>query len=241
MKTMAIALLFATGCATGTEPTGWTYPTRGAGQTDPGSGDNGGDDAASGGGVDAGVAKDSGKPSQCQDPPGPYGIHQGETIDPNLSWPGSPENTSTLSTVQMRDLFDCDGSKGINAIIIDTSAFWCGTCQNEAHDLPGVMQGQWGPAGVHVLTLVWQTGSNTPATPQDAMTWKQQFGLTMVNVAADPNFTFADRGAPVGLPRNMLVDPRTLQICAMQDGYGGADPVVLQFAQSRQQGSKGCH
>ncbi len=62
-------------------------------------------------------------PTNCDYPAGPYSVAQGGTVPPSLSWQGYRPGENTPSTISIQDLFDCDGSRGIDAIIIDTSQY----------------------------------------------------------------------------------------------------------------------
>jgi hypothetical protein len=168
-------------------------------------------------------------PAPCTYPSGPYGKTMGSTIPANLSWQGYAPGSSSVSTVSASDLFDCDGRFGINAILIDESALWCGACQQEASALPGFMQ-TWGPQGVKSVSLIIQDSSGQPANASHALIWRNQFNLgSIAFVVADPAFSFAHAGNN-GLPTNLLVDPRTMQIVKIVEGYGGMDPAVSQLA-----------
>ncbi|HEX4512532.1 MAG TPA: hypothetical protein VH054_03315, partial [Polyangiaceae bacterium] len=70
------------------------------------------------------AAADAGTPAPptCTYPKGPYGVGLNEVLSPTSSWQGYAANDTTVKTLKMSDLFDCDGSKGINAIMIDVSA-----------------------------------------------------------------------------------------------------------------------
>jgi hypothetical protein len=174
---------------------------------------------------------DTGVPETCPYPSGPYGIDQGSIVSPSMTWQGYKPNSSSVSTITMRDFFDCDGTKGVNAILVDTSAVWCGPCNQESAQLESVMQSQWGPAGVQVLLLMWQNVSRGPASMSDVTTWKSKYGLDMVNCALDTQFQFAHPNSSVSLPTNVLINPRTMKIEAIGKGYGGGpDPVVLKLA-----------
>ncbi len=70
--------------------------------------------AASGGGM---------SPTNCDYPPGPYGVDEGQVVPPTLSWQGYAPGASSPSTITMEDFHDCDGTGGIDAIIIDTSQY----------------------------------------------------------------------------------------------------------------------
>ncbi len=251
-----LGLLAIAGCTSATSSGGWGSGTQGGGSSGGGGegddaapsrgggsssgGSTRGDDAgSSGGGDDASSgsddASDAGQQPMeasqaCAYPSGPYGVQMGQVISPSLTWQGYAEGSSNVTTVSAKDYFDCDGSKGINALVFDESATWCSACQQEAMDLPAQMSGQWGTDGVHVVTLMIQDANGNPATTQTASDWRTQFGLSSIAVVADPNFTFAMNGQN-GLPTNILVDPRTMQIVAISQGYGGPDPAVDSLAQ----------
>ncbi|MCA9618124.1 MAG: hypothetical protein KC731_03860 [Myxococcales bacterium] len=78
----------------------------------------GGSTGSAGGETGAGAG-----PTVCEYPQGPYGVAQGAIVPPNLSWQGYAPGASTPSTISIADLFDCDGSRGIDAIIVDTSQY----------------------------------------------------------------------------------------------------------------------
>ncbi|HHH27494.1 MAG TPA: hypothetical protein ENK57_03965 [Polyangiaceae bacterium] len=62
-------------------------------------------------------------PTECEYPAGPYGVAQGQIVPPNLTWQGFAPGSSTPETISIQDFFDCDGSRGINAVLFDTSQF----------------------------------------------------------------------------------------------------------------------
>lgn len=172
---------------------------------------------------------EAGSPAACPYPPGPYGVTEGATVEPGLSWQGYLAGGTPLSTLRSRDLLDCDGSKGIRALVFDESASWCGACQEEAQDLEAQMKSAWTAEGVVFVTLMVEDESSNPATVQTASAWKGAFGLASVDVVADPQFTFSGQGMQ-GLPTNVLVDPRTMKIVSLTQGYGGPDPAVDELA-----------
>ncbi len=153
-------------------------------------------------------------------------------MDPSLSWQGYLPGSTTLATLRSTDLFDCDKSKGINAIVFDESATWCAACQQEASDLEAQMTSKWKAEGVFFVTLMCQDANGDPATTQTASDWQTQYGLTDVAVVADPGCTFLQSTG--GLPTNVLVDPRTMTVVSSTEGYGGPDPAVDQLAQKNQ-------
>lgn len=168
-------------------------------------------------------------PPPCPYPSGPYGIGQGKVLSPSLTWDGYVKGVDTISTLTPADIFDCDGKKGINAVLIDESATWCGPCNQEAADLPMAMQ-TWSTQGVMIVTLMVENIQHKQADTSTALEWRNQYKLSpLANVMADPYFSFAHMGT-VGLPMNILVDPRTMKIINVIEGYGGMDPAVSKLA-----------
>jgi hypothetical protein len=150
-------------------------------------------------------------------------------VDPSLTWQGYLPGGTTVATLKATDVYDCNKTKGINAIVFDESATWCAACQQEAQDLQAQMTSDWKAKGVYFATLMCQDANGGPATTQTASDWKNTYGLKDVAVVADPNCTFVQSTG--GLPTNALVDPRTMKIVSSSEGYGGPDPAVDQLAQ----------
>ncbi|MCA9618624.1 MAG: hypothetical protein KC731_06375 [Myxococcales bacterium] len=59
-----------------------------------------------------------------------------------------------------------------------------------------------------------------PPSPEGAKTWKDKFGLVNVSVFADPNFSMVSGGS-VGTPMMTVIDPRTMQVTYVQQGFSG--------------------
>ncbi len=59
----------------------------------------------------------------CVYPPGPYGVDQGQTVPPSLSWQVYAPGSNAVTTLKMEDLHDCDGTHNIDVIIVDTSQY----------------------------------------------------------------------------------------------------------------------
>jgi hypothetical protein len=159
-------------------------------------------------------------------PAGPYGTGVGKIVNPGLSWKGYLPGASTVSTFTPNDLWDCDGTKGINAIIFDVSAEWCAACQSQAANLPDLVS-QYTQLGIDAVTLVVQDASSAPATTATALDWRTQYKLTGITVAADPSFSFAPLDeTSVDLPVTIIVDPRTMTIMKVTQGYIAAYPIT---------------
>ena len=63
------------------------------------------------------------KDSGCTYPKGPYGIVAGKTLPPRLRWKGLAPGSNRATTVTASELFDCDGRRGIHAVVIDVSQY----------------------------------------------------------------------------------------------------------------------
>jgi hypothetical protein len=159
----------------------------------------------------------------CTYPKGPYGVGLDKVVSPNSSWQGYAANDTSITTLKMSDLFDCDGSKKINAIMIDVSAGWCAACETQAHD-EAQLTSQYDAVGVKSITLLIMDAAEQAATTQTALDWRTTYNLTDVGVYADPNFLLQPNEQSIGLPITYIVDPRTMKIVAGTEGYGSAYP-----------------
>jgi thiol-disulfide isomerase/thioredoxin len=166
----------------------------------------------------------------CVYPKTGYGVMKGDTVRSGLTWQAYGAGAAQIETINIEDFYDCNGSLGIDAILLDSSATWCGSCQQEAADFDKD-QVTWKAEGIVVITLMVQDlDPNTPATPTTALNWRNQFHLTDMIVAADPAFSFSFPGT-IGLPLQVLVDPRTMKIVGTQQGYSGDYSALLALAQ----------
>jgi hypothetical protein len=220
---VVLGALFAAGMACSSSKSG--HKSMGAPTDDGGSAEAGddagvGDDGASGDGDDGGAEAGS----NCTYPKGPYGKAMGMVVSPNLTWQGYLPGATAVSTLKSTDLYDCDGTKNINAILFDEAALWCGPCQMEASANAPLVKtgGKWLTEGVAWVSLVIQDLNMAPATIANANTWRIEFKLQGSYVFADPGFDFGHSGQN-GLPTNILVDPRTMKIVNIVEGYGGPD------------------
>jgi len=187
-----------------------------------GLGDDEDEDWGTGGGGTA--------PPSCTYPSGAYGVQLGAIANPSLSWQGYPDNRTDPASIEVGSYLDCDGTKGINALLVIQSATWCGACQEEAAELGAKVANGWGAKGIHVLTLMIENGSSQPATIDTALAWKDQFKLETA-VAADPGMSFVGQGSgEIGLPVEVVLDPRTMTIVDRQEGYSGYYPSLEQLA-----------
>jgi hypothetical protein len=184
---------------------------------------------AGGSGAAAGQGGSGGTPVSCTYPGGPYGVDQGNTLSGSLSWQGYRAQSDAVATVSVQEYFDCDGARGINAVLFTTEQWNCGACQMEAATLASEAP-QWAALGIQVVVLLIAGPNDGPATMDDAWQWKTLNGLASVTVLADPNWLLTS-GDSVGTPLESVVDPRSMRVVYVQEGYYGSFPELLALAQ----------
>jgi hypothetical protein len=206
---------------------------RETGLSGDGAGGAGGAGSSGAGLAGSGASVTTGGGTLCEYPKQGFGNKVGGVVKPGLKWEGFAEASDAAGTVSMEDYYDCDGTKGINAVLLLTSATWCGSCQQEAMLLKGTgsTYAKWQELGIKVITLMIDDAQpNQPATLKTAEAWKAQFKLENA-VVADPSFSFAPpTGGSIGLPYQVLVDPRTMTIVDVQEGYSGSHASTLELA-----------
>lgn len=137
----------------------------------------------------AGCSGGSGAPggheaTVCSYPAGPYGNRVGDVVDPTLSWQGYLDDGTQAQPVAMSQYLDCDGSKGVNALLLDESATWCTECESQAQRIAPEVTSSWKSQGVHVVTLMAEDQSEDPATLATALSWRNEYSLTTGAVCA---------------------------------------------------------
>jgi hypothetical protein len=165
-------------------------------------------------------SRGAGAPAACTYPAGPYGTRVGDVVDPSLSWQGYLDDGTTPANVSVKSYYDCDGSQGITALLLDESATWCVNCENEAQQIAPDVTSTWKSQGIHLVTLMAQDQQTDPATLDTALSWRNEYELTAGATCADPDWTLKLWGGATGngngFPTNVLIDPRTMKIVAIQ-------------------------
>jgi hypothetical protein len=174
--------------------------------------------SGSAGGGSPGGGEAGGAP--CVYPAGPYGTGVGDVVDPTLAWQGYVADAALASQVSIRDYFDCDGSRGVRALVLEESATWCGNCAQQAANVAPLASGSWKADGIALVVLMAQDQQGNPAGLPAALSWRNEYALTDSAVCADPAWTMKLwGGAPAsgnGFPMTALVDPRTMKIVSLQ-------------------------
>src|SRR5690606_32466649 len=139
---------------------------------------------------------------------GPYGGEVGETLPLSLSWQGYRPGAATLSTLSAAELFDCDGTRRIHAVLFVTAQFGCAPCYEISVRLDEQME-RW--EGVHVAILLANDPAGAAPGAASAKLWQEELAITRLGIYADPAWSLVV-GDSVGTPMLTLVDPRTMQV-----------------------------
>jgi hypothetical protein len=148
-------------------------------------------------------------------PAGPYGTEQGDTVA-NLCFTGfrdpsqSNHDESALQAIAFSDYYDPSGSKGIELLLIDTSAVWCSACRTEHQALPAKNQ-QYAARGLRILGTLFQNAKRDPASLKDLATWVETF-KTNFPMLLDPDYQLGAYAPADTAPLNLVVNARTMKI-----------------------------
>lgn len=80
--------------------------------------------------------------------------------------------------------------------------------------------------GIEAMTLMLDGPGDGPATVEGARTWRDNWGLQSIYVVADPNYSLVP-GSSVGTPQGTIVDPRTMEVISVKEGWAGSFPSAL--------------
>lgn len=156
------------------------------------------------------------------------GTNAGQLID-DYSWKGRLGGLSSpVTTLNMHDYYNPDGSKQYRYMFITVSAFWCSACKDEASHLNDV-QSKYGPKGVFVVTDIAQKADQSPADPNDVDAWIKAYGLN-TGVVTDPDFALSAFFKPSQMPLDLIIDLKTMTI--VQKAIGGALPSITAYLDS---------
>ena len=148
-------------------------------------------------------------------PDGPYGTEEGDTMA-NLCFKGfrdpskGSHGESALQNVAFSDYYDPTGSKGIELLLIDTSAVWCSACRTEHEGLPA-KNIQYAPRGLRIISTLFQDAKRNPASAQDLATWVETFKSNYA-MLLDPDYQLGAYARADSAPLNLVVNARTMKI-----------------------------
>ncbi|MSP60407.1 MAG: hypothetical protein EXR72_08705 [Myxococcales bacterium] len=163
-------------------------------------------------------------------PAGPYGKKTGDTLGDFASagYRLSPQETdsSNLMWDTTIRLANYHNNKQCKCLLITMGARWCGPCKQEQ---PKLVQAVDSDPEFCVMGVLQEGNSMAPASRNDVDAWTatfhQNFFVTQGNIGTS-NILKA-QGGTIGLPFNLIVDPRSMEILEIVQGY---DPQIHAYA-----------
>jgi len=156
------------------------------------------------------------------------GYNLGDVVD-DYSWTGRLAGISSpVTTLNLHDYYNPDGSKQYRYMLITVSAFWCQACKDEAPQLAGV-QTKYGPKGVFVMTDIAQKIDQSLADQGDVDAWINAYKMTTA-VVTDSDFVLSAFFKPSQMPLDLIIDLKTMKI--VQKAIGAALPSMTAYLDS---------
>ncbi len=160
-------------------------------------------------------------------PKGPYGTQIGSTIA-NLKFIGwsKPSDAgydpAAFNDIHLSDFYNPDGSGPVKILWVNSSAVWCGPCNQEyAYMRDNGTWGQISQKGVVILGTLSEDAKNPPgpAKPSDLKNWGTKYEVEFP-LAVDPGFKIGAYYPSDAFPTAFLVDARTMKIIDKMVGGG---------------------
>jgi hypothetical protein len=169
-------------------------------------------------------------------PAGPYGNQVGQTLA-DFSMAGyrlTPQQTDSTqlpwdTSISIADFYAKAQSGACSCMLISVGATWCGACQDEQ---PSVISDVQSDPTFCVLGIL-QDGQNpgVNATQQDVTDWTQtfhqNFTVAQGSSRTEALFNGWDSGGSIGLPFNLILQPKTMKVL---DGIQGFGPDIYSVA-----------
>jgi hypothetical protein len=159
-------------------------------------------------------------------PVGPYGTEVGSVIA-NLSFMGwrdpvaADYDGSALERVSFSDFYDPDGEKGVEVIVVNSSAVWCTVCQTELADMKeAAVYSRFRQAGAEIVGTLFEDAVGDPATPDDLTLWGKGTQRSIAfPLVLDPGLKMGAYFTSDATPLNLVIDARTMRILYSFMGY----------------------
>ena len=162
-----------------------------------------------------------------QYPSGPYGTNEGDVIT-NLGWMGYGDTdvdsdddpfNEAARMVKLEEFF-AGNDPSATVIMIGSGAGWCGPCQDEALQLPGLYT-QYRASGARFISTMFEDSYGSKADANYAKAWGQQFGLAFPTLA-DPDGLLDPYYNGSAIPMNMFIDATTMEIIDVHHGFSAS-------------------
>jgi hypothetical protein len=176
-------------------------------------------------------------PAPCSWPTRNLGNEIGQSLPSNLAWQGLGPGESRERRISIEEFFDCDGARGIHAVMIVTSQYGCSRCTSQASGLTQMLE-NWRNEGlnIQVLTLKIENPNNQSPASMDAVNhWRNAYNLTTSYVGYDNSYTMVPRsgGGRFGTPLSSIIDPRTMEVIDVIQGFDNSYRSLLELARQR--------
>lgn len=148
-------------------------------------------------------------------PSGPFGTEEGQTLA-NACFKGfrNPKSAqiseSTLENISFADYYNPAGGKGIELVLVNTSAVWCSACRTEHEGLPARNQ-EFYDRGLRIVSTLFQDAKRNPATIADLKIWVETFDSDYA-MALDPSYQLGEFARAETAPLNLVINARTMKI-----------------------------
>lgn len=149
-------------------------------------------------------------------PAGPYGISVGQTF-PNLCLEGYRRGTGAWTHFEVADYWDADGSKNVNALMINASAAWCPPCNHFAAVLDG-LDAELHGRGAQLTELMVDSPSTDLADQKTVDDWLKKYSLD-IDTVFETGHVWLNHATPdFGFPAQFFLDPRTMVVIRRSSG-----------------------
>ncbi len=151
---------------------------------------------------------DDGNSGRDAYPEGPYGLDEGDVIEPHSF------TTADGGALSLEDLFaDVDNK----LLLLSTGAGWCTACRDEQPALQELADNHGADGLVVLVTLFEDNNTDVPDTAF-VQSWIDQYTLT-IPVVLDADFEMAVYYDPTLTPMNMIVELDTMEILRISTGF----------------------
>jgi len=173
-----------------------------------------------------GVVGDGADPAAPQYPAGPYGQEVGQVL-PDFTVAGyrlarGHTDSTELSWDTGIKLSEYHDGAKCGCLLITLGAPWCAACQQEQPQL--VKEVYWDPEFCVLGVVQEGTERQDVATKADVDAWTQHFNqnFNVVQGTATTRTLLSGSGGTFGLPSTLVVNPSTMKVLDVVEGYNPA-------------------
>ncbi len=122
-----------------------------------------------------------------------------------------------LVPIALSDFYDPDGQKGIELVLLNTAAGWCGACKNEhagtgSNPSLGEHAAELAPRGFRVLSALFQDGQSNPAQEKHLVSWAKTYETDFPFVLDPENQLGGAFNVTKLAPLNLVIEAKTMKV-----------------------------